>query len=617
MKRTCSFLLCGALVGASALLSVPAFAAPPPQIRFLDVDSASYGSYLGIYGRGFGTDQGTVTIGTATVVDYRLWSDQLIILRIPAGASTGAVQVKLKNNTTLDYPTPLSVHVGTIYYVSANTGNDLGSGDEQSPFQSIRKALSVVAPGDTILLSEGVYDEKDANDIPSPALFLRPSLAGTATKPITIRGLGIEIPTIRGSTEPSRDNPVVYLGSDYVRVARVKVDGTGNLSTGISVQGSNIWLAGVEVTAFTGQGVLSGENTGLMLLGNHVHHGGTTVGESHAVVVTGSTGTIRDNEIDHIDNGYGLLMQYQTQASMLVNNNLVHDIAGAGIGVSRVKGGNRIFNNVLYNTGTTLGCLCGIEVGYGAQAGEGASVPDRVYYNTFGGPGTIGVSLVDRSGNVEIHGNVFADYQAGVAVEDEAAKAALRSSHNLYFYSKGTAQFRWGAGWIDFDTFKTQAGQENFSKLADPLLVDPATFDFRLGTGSPAIDQGGGPDQPNSDFDGVARPLGAEKDWGAFEAEPGDAGVPDSGPDVNQPEGGESGVGGSAGSAGAAGAAGGDAAVADGPTSDGAAGAAPPGGGGGDDGGGCGCSVPGSHRSLPMLLLAAVAAGIASRRRRS
>lgn len=613
MKRTCCVLLCGALIGASVLLSAPAFAAPPPQIRFLDVDSASYGSYLGIYGRGFGTDQGTVNIGSATVVDYRLWSDGLIILRIPAGASTGKVQVKLKNSTTLDYPTPLAVHVGTIYYVSANTGNDLGSGDEQSPFQSIRKALSVVVPGDTILLSEGVYDEKDPADIPSPALFVKSSLTGTATKPITIRGLGIEIPTIRGSTEPSRDNPVVYLGSDYVRLARVKVDGTGNLSSGVSVQGSNVWLSGVEVTAFTGQGVLSGENTGLMLLGSHVHHGGTTVGESHAVVITGSTGTVRDNEIDHVDNGYGLLLQYQTQASMLVNNNLIHDVGGAGIGLSRVKGGNRIFNNVLWNTGVSLGCLCGIEVGYGAQSGEAASVADRVYYNTFAGPGTIGASLVDRSGNVEMHGNVFANFQAGIAIEDEAAKAALRSSHNLYFYEGGTTQFRWGEGWIDFDTFKTQAGQENFSKVADPLLVDPAKLNFRLGTGSPAIDQGGGPDQPNSDFDGVARPLGTEKDWGAFEAEPGDAGAPDGGPDGTAPEGGDSGKGGSAGSAGAAGAAG-DSGVTDGAAEDGAAGAAPPAGG---DDGGCGCSVPGSNRSVPMLLLAALAAGIAARRRRA
>lgn len=612
MKRTSSFLLCGTLIGASVLLSAPAVAAPPPQIRFLDVDSASYGSFFGIYGRGFGTAQGTVSIGTATVVDYRLWSDQLIIMRIPAGASTGKVIVKLKDGTSLEAPTQLSVHVGTTYYVSANTGNDLGSGDEQSPFQSIRKALSVVVPGDTILLAEGIYDEKDPADIPSPALFIKASLAGTAAKPITIRGLGVEIPTIRGSTEPARDNPVVFLGSDHIRLARVKVDGTDNLSAGVSVQGSNVWLSGVEVTSFATQGIYSGDGTGLMLYGNHVHHGGSTVGESHAVVITGTAGTVRDNEIDHIGNGYGLLLQYQSQGSMLVSNNLIHDIGGAGIGLWRVKGGNRIFNNVVWNTGASLGCFCGIEVGYGAQTGEIASVPDRVYYNTFAGPGTIGVSLVDRSGNLELHGNVFADYQAGLAVEDEAAKTALRSSHNLYFHSGGDTQFRYGAGWIDFDTFKTSAGQENFSMVADPLLVAPDSLDFSLGTGSPAIDQGGGPDQPNVDFDGVPRPLGSDKDWGAFEAPAVDGGVKDGGGDVTSPDGGESGVGGSAGAVGDGGDAG-DAALTDGASDDGAAGAAP--GGGGDDGG-CGCSVPGSQRSVPMLLLAALAAGIASRRRR-
>ncbi len=620
MKRTTCLLLGCGLLAAGALFTAPASAAgAPAQIRFLDADSASFGSYVGIYGQGFGTTQGSVSIGSTAVTDFTLWSDNLIIVRIPAGASSGAVQVTPQGSPSpLQTLTPLNIHVGTLYYVSANTGNDANSGDEQNPFQSIRKALSVVVPGDTILLGEGVYDEKDPSEIPSPALFLKASFSGSASKPLTIRGLGAEIPTIRGSTEPSRENPVAYLGSDYLRLARVKIDGTGNLSSGVSVQGSDIWMTAVEVTAFTAQGILGGESTSLVLRGSHIHDGGTTVGESHAVVLTGTTGTIRDNLVENIANGFGLLLRYQTQGSTLVAGNRIHDVAGPAIALHRVKGGNRIFNNAIWNAGTSLGCLCSVEVGYGSQSGEGATIADRVYYNTFAGPGSVAVSLVERSGNLELHGNIFADFQGGLAVEDTASANALRSSHNLWFNSAGTPQFRLGADWIDFDAFKAGAGQENFSLVADPKLVDPATANLHLAAGSPAIDVGGGPDVPTDDFDGFGRPMGSAADWGAFETEGPDGGAPDGGPDAPAPDG-AAGASGDSGAAGAAGgttdAAAGDTGVAgDASTDDGGAGA-PPAGGDGDDGG-CGCSVPGSSRSLPALLIAAISAAVAIRRRR-
>jgi hypothetical protein len=52
----------------------------------------------------------------------------------------------------------------------------------------------------------------------------------------------------------------------------------------------------------------------------------------------------------------------------------------------------------------------------------------------------------------------------------------------------------------------------------DPMLLDPATGNLRLGASSAAIDQG---DKlgavPSVDFDGVPRPQGAGIDIGAFE----------------------------------------------------------------------------------------------------
>jgi MYXO-CTERM domain-containing protein len=586
-------------------------AAAPANIRFFDVDSANYGSYVGIYGQGFGVQQGKVSIGSTDAAEYPLWTDTVIIARIPAGAITAPLTVHVSGGAQLTNPLlgELKIHNGNTYVVSVDTGEDTNSGDLSSPFKTIGKALSVVGPGDTVLVREGTYDEEDGNGIPSPAVFIRSSMSGTAAKPITLRGWGSEIPVLRGSAELSRDNPVLYVGGDWVRVARMKIEGTGNQTVTVSAQGNNTRLAGLEVTAFTEQGIFVGEGAGNSLVGNRVHTGGTVQGLSHGIVFTG-TGTVIDNEVDHLDNGYGIVLQYQTQQSTLVHGNFIHHTAGAGFGLWRVKGGNRLYNNVVWNTGLDLGCQCALEIAYGAQAGETATVADRIYYNTFAGPGLLGLRLADRAGTLELHGNIFGDFTGGIEVADSASMAALRSSHNLWFNDGPAPLFRWGAGYVDFAMFKTASQQEGSSFIGDPLFMALATGDLHLKPNSPAIDQGGGPDQPNNDYDGVARPLGQEKDWGAFEAPAGDAGpgadaseggdgeVPDAatGPDgAGQPdaqEGGEA-----------------DGAAADSGTTPGFT--AP-----GDEGG-CGCSTPGTGSPAPAALLMALGAFIAARRKRS
>jgi hypothetical protein len=66
------------------------------------------------------------------------------------------------------------------------------------------------------------------------------------------------------------------------------------------------------------------------------------------------------------------------------------------------------------------------------------------------------------------------------------------------------------------------------NQVGDPLLVDPGTADFRLTSGSPAVDAGLGTDAliPTSDFDGVVRVQDGNLDGivgidiGAFEISP-------------------------------------------------------------------------------------------------
>jgi hypothetical protein len=58
------------------------------------------------------------------------------------------------------------------------------------------------------------------------------------------------------------------------------------------------------------------------------------------------------------------------------------------------------------------------------------------------------------------------------------------------------------------------------SVVGDPLFADTSSADFRLLTGSQAIDRGSPVDAPSEDFDGTPRPQGAGYDIGAFEYSP-------------------------------------------------------------------------------------------------
>ena len=43
------------------------------------------------------------------------------------------------------------------YYVSGSLGSDSNAGTESAPFQSINKGISMLNPGDTVYVMEGVY----------------------------------------------------------------------------------------------------------------------------------------------------------------------------------------------------------------------------------------------------------------------------------------------------------------------------------------------------------------------------------------------------------------------------------------------------------------------------
>lgn len=612
MNRSYAAWLSAAALGASLPVSVTAQAAPPPHIRFLDADSASFGSYVGVYGVGFGATKGSVKFGSATSVDVALWTDSLVIARVPAGASTGKVVVRTSANEDLESTGEMQVHAGRVFVVSSN-GSDLGAGDETDPFQSLHKALSVVQPGDTVLIRAGSYDEQDGSGTPLPALYLRQQNGGTSTQPITWRGYGAEVPVIRGSRDFAKDSPIVYVDADYVRLARLEISGEGNTSNGLSITGSQVSAVGLDVHGFAGAGVTAENGSGVVLEANVIHDGGTRPNVDHGMIIMGPDSLVQFNEVRDLPNGYGIFLQYQTQTGAKVVGNYVHDVAGGGIGLSRVGGNNDVYNNVVWRAGASQGCMCGLQVAYGSASGETSS-GDRIYYNTFAGPSRTALLVADRAGTLELHNNVFGGFKAAMQVEDEASASALSSSLNLWSGLGEDPQFKLGGPWIALADFQTSSHQESESLVADPMFADAEHGNLHLTSDSPAVDLGRGPQQPSEDFDGVHRPQGTWADLGAYELEGG--GTPHDGG-----TGGDSG-GGSGGAAGTGGDGGGQSGTGGGSVDQdagpGGASAAPA----GDSAGGCGCSLPTSSSSTgwaTALAAAGMAIAIARRseRRRS
>jgi hypothetical protein len=60
---------------------------------------------------------------------------------------------------------------------------------------------------------------------------------------------------------------------------------------------------------------------------------------------------------------------------------------------------------------------------------------------------------------------------------------------------------------------------ESLPTFADPQFIDPMSFDFHIGGGSPAVDAAAGDSAPDQDFACAPRPTGAGYDIGAYEAQ--------------------------------------------------------------------------------------------------
>ena len=494
------------------------------------------GAYVTIYGNGFGSAQSssTVSVGGGTVASYPLWSETKITVQLGAAAATGDVVVHVAGKADSN-AVAFTVRAGNVFFVSP-AGDDNGDGSFAHPWATIPMAKNTIAAGDIAYLGAHagdslVQDTLDASSSYNCALGMSANdgtNSGTADLPKALVGYPGATATIGAETGLERGilTPAITGTFDFWVIAGLTLRGT---QEAIDLEGTpNGWrIIGNDISCPNGFGLtgcVTGGPTNLAFYGNDVHDAAanvTSISKYYHAIYFGSS---------HLDLGWNQVRNGLTcrgiqfhdtggpnELDVHVHDNVIHHTVCDGINFSTMdpsQGVVEAYNNVIYSVGT------------GPDPVEASSDYAGIYvYQATDNDGSIG------SGQVDLYNNTF--YDCGSMTSDSSASAihidtsaapalTVRLRNNLMLAKTSDEHYVVGDGSGSNNLIFAgtgSAGGATATVMADPLLVAPATADFHLGSGSPAIDTGVDTGLTD-DLDGNARPLGAAFDIGAYEKAP-------------------------------------------------------------------------------------------------
>jgi parallel beta-helix repeat protein len=437
-----------------------------------------------------------------------------------------------KESTPIVTPTkpPVVVNppiVGKTYYVDASKASSGDGLSEATAFQTLGDAANVTAAGDVVLVKDGTY-----------AAF-QETTSGKENGWITWRNFPNHKPVILFDGWQG-----IYIKGSYVEIDGLTVRGnnakvtlTGALKQGKGCENT----AGAYEPIYNGNGIYVDSRTTASNnpTGEKYHHvtiknctvyecGGPGIGTIQADYITIENCKIYNNSWYSLFGTSGISL-YQninsdasTETKNIIRNNIIYGnrmFVPWVFGGCKFTDGNGIILDDFKNTqnGSTFGKYFGKTL-----------IENNVVYNN-GGRGihcylSDNITIVhntcyQNSASPEIDEGEITFYGAGVencAVYNNIMVARTGEKVNTVNVSASNYKHQNNL------YFNSEAGSQlsTIGKLGDPLFVNPATGDFKLKSGSPAIDYGQSTLYiPQKDILGNARTKGKAPDCGAYEME--------------------------------------------------------------------------------------------------
>lgn len=520
--------------------SVCTHAMRPPQILYTDISSGpntggegNNGSYLSIFGTGFGTDisKTKVLVGDGEVARYAFLGRSLgrsdiqqLSVQLGPKTSTGAVRV-IVNGVAAEGVTTFTVRPGDFYFVSSSGSDGRGRvNDPSRPFRTPNyvQGLGGFGRGDFIVVREGRYVLADKDNNIQADSWLRASKSGTADAPIAFVGY----PGERVDVQHSRN---IRIFSNYVTISNWVVGnfqvsltdctGPGEVvligppttpevcrDSGGSVGGKatdikfvNMDIDGHDQFGFCsgGDGLVEiGYSRNVKVIGLALHNTSPARRDesAHAIYLAArQEGTeVGWNTLHHMPATRGVIQAHQDAywgacwgkkylTRVRIHHNVLHDLAGQAVLLDGGTGDMLLDNNVIYRN---------LDYRYNdvvALRGGGGKLNVTMVQNTIcadpnvrGTGQLIGIGFSDFPERVALYGNIFCvtsrnDRYIGTEADYSDLQKWLRGGHmrsmNNLWYGAGNGKPSFaGAGELD----------------GPPQFVDEARGDFSLKAASPA-----------------------------------------------------------------------------------------------------------------------------------